>query len=68
MDDPNKEGNDQAVVGAMAGGGYGSMVGESAKELTEEQARRLLESVQREQAQTHEGRPNGKGKPGGKDW
>lgn len=68
MDDPNKEGNDQAVVGAMAGGGYGSVEGESAKELTEEQARRLLESVQREQLQTHEGRPNGKGKPGGKDW
>ncbi len=68
MDDPNKEGNDQAVVGAMAGGGYGSMVGESAKELTEEQARRLLEAVQREQAQTHEARPNGMGRPGGKDW
>jgi len=68
MDDPNKEGNDQAVVGAMAGGGYGSMVGESAKELTEEQARRLLEAVQREQAQTHEGRPNGMGRPGGQDW
>jgi tetratricopeptide (TPR) repeat protein len=68
MDDPNKEGNDQAVVGAMAGGGYGSMQGESAKELTEEQARRLLEAVQREQAQTHEGRPNGMGKPGGRDW
>lgn len=68
MDDPNKEGNDQAVVGAMAGGGYGSVEGESAKELTEEQARRLLESVQREQLQTHEGRPSGKGKPGGKDW
>ncbi len=68
MNDPNKEGNDQAVVGAMAGGGYGSMMGESAKELTEEQARRLLESVQREQLRTHEGRPAGKGKAGGKDW
>lgn len=68
MDDPNKEGNAQQVVGAMAGGGYGSMEGESAKELTEEQARRLLESVEREQANTHEGRPNGKGRPGGKDW
>jgi len=68
MDDPNKQGNNQAVVGAMAGGGYGSMAGESAKELTEEQARRLLESVQREQSSTHEGRPNTKGKPGGMDW
>jgi Ca-activated chloride channel family protein len=68
MDDPNKEGNAQQVVGAMAGGGFGSMEGESAKELTEEQARRLLESVEREQANTHEGRPNAKGRPGGKDW
>jgi Ca-activated chloride channel family protein len=68
MDDPNKQGNDQAVVGAMAGGGYGSVEGESAKELTEEQARRLLEAVQREQMQTHEGKQNAKGRPGGKDW
>lgn len=68
MDDPNKKGNDQAVVGAMAGGGYGSVEGESAKELTEEQARRMLDAVQREQLQTHEGRPNAKGKAGGKDW
>lgn len=68
MDDPNKEGNDQQVVGAMAGGGYGSVAGESAKELTEEQARRMLEAVQREQLQTHEGKQNAKGRPGGKDW
>jgi Ca-activated chloride channel homolog len=68
MDDPNKQGNNQAVVGAMAGGGYGSMSGESAKELTEEQARRLLEAVQREQSSTHEARPNGRGRPGGQDW
>jgi hypothetical protein len=68
MDDPNQEGNEQAVVGAMAGGGFGSVAGESARELTPEEARRLLESVQREQSQTHEGRPGGRGSGGGKDW
>jgi Ca-activated chloride channel family protein len=68
MNDPNREGTEEAAVGAMAGGGYGSASGESAEELTEEQARRLLESVMREQLRTHEGRQAGRGKPPGKDW
>jgi Ca-activated chloride channel homolog len=68
MNDPNREGTQEAAVGAMAGGGYGSATGESAEELTEEQARRLLESVMREQLRTHEGQQAGRGKPPGKDW
>jgi len=68
MNDPNREGTNEAAVGAMAGGGYGSASGESAEELTEEQARRLLESVMREQLRSHEGRQAGRGKPPGKDW
>jgi tetratricopeptide (TPR) repeat protein len=68
MDDPGYEGNEEAAVGAMAGGGYGSAEGESAEELSEEQARRLLEAVEREQLKAHEGRPAGRGRPGGRDW
>ena len=58
MNSSGYEGNPDAAVGAMAGGGYGSAEGESAEELDVEQARRLLEAVQREQLQTHEGRRN----------
>ena len=68
MNDPNRQGTEEAAVGAMAGGGYGSASGESAEELTEEQARRLLESVLREQLRTHEGRQAGRGRPPGRDW
>ena len=46
---PGYEGNPDAAVGAMAGGGYGSAEGESAEELTADEARRLLEAVQRQQ-------------------
>jgi Ca-activated chloride channel family protein len=56
MNSPDYEGNPDAAVGAMAGGGFGSSEGESVEELDAEQARRLLEAVQREQLQTHEGR------------
>ncbi len=67
MSSSGYEGNPDAAVGAMAGGGFGSAEGESAEELDVEQARRLLEAVQREQLQTHEGRrmPDTRG---GQDW
>jgi hypothetical protein len=52
----------------MAGGGFGSAEGESAKELTPEEARRLLEAVQRQQLTTHEGRRNKAANKGDRDW
>ncbi len=68
MNSAGYEGNPDAAVGAMAGGGYGSAEGESAEELDVEQARRLLEAVQREQLQTHEGRRSKEGRSGERDW
>ncbi|MBA3554543.1 MAG: hypothetical protein H0W29_07290 [Gemmatimonadales bacterium] len=68
MNVPGYEGNPDAAVGAMAGGGFGSAAGESVEELTEEQARDLLEAVQREQLTTHEGRPSERGPRGERDW
>jgi hypothetical protein len=52
----------------MAGGGYGGGEGESAEELSEAEARALLEAVEREQLTTHEGRPSIGGAAGQKDW
>ena len=68
MDDPGYEGDREAATGAMAGGGYGSAEGESAEELTASQARQLLEAVQREQLQSHEGRRGRWGETGARDW
>jgi Ca-activated chloride channel homolog len=68
MNVPGYEGNEQAAVGAMAGGGFGSAEGESVEELSEEEARQLLDAVQREQLSTHEGRPSDRGPRGEKDW
>jgi Ca-activated chloride channel family protein len=62
------EGNRQAAVGAMAGGGQGGDEGESVDELDPDQARALLEAVERQQLSTHEGR-RPRGTPGGgRDW
>ena len=61
-------GSHQAQVGAMAGGGMGSGEGESAEELDEPTARRLLEAIEREQLSSHEGRPAGGGAKGERDW
>jgi tetratricopeptide (TPR) repeat protein len=62
------EGNRQAAVGAMAGGGQGGDEGESVDELDPDQARALLEAVERQQLSTHEGR-RARGTPGGgRDW
>jgi tetratricopeptide (TPR) repeat protein len=68
MNDPGYEGNPEAAVGAMAGGGYGSAEGESAEELSESQARELLDAVEREQLRSHQGRPSLGGGSGEKDW
>jgi Ca-activated chloride channel family protein len=68
MNVPGYEGNPDAAVGAMAGGGFGSAEGESVEELTAEQARQLLDAVQRQQLTTHEGRPSERGPRGERDW
>jgi len=65
---PGYEGNPEQRVGAMAGGGMGSGEGESAEELNEAQARALLETVEREQLQSHEGRGTRAGRSEGRDW
>jgi Ca-activated chloride channel family protein len=68
MNQPGYEGNPEAAVGAMAGGGFGSGEGESVEQLDEEQARRLLDAVQREQLTTHEGKRLRETPTGGRDW
>jgi Ca-activated chloride channel family protein len=65
---PGYEGNEEAAVGAMAGGGFGSAEGESAEELSESEARQLLDAVQREQLASHEGKRSSKPATGEKDW
>ncbi|MGH7513655.1 MAG: VWA domain-containing protein [Gemmatimonadales bacterium] len=68
MNVPGYEGNPEAASGAMAGGGFGAGEGESVDELSADQARQLLEAVQREQLASHEGRRLGDGAAGGRDW
>jgi len=68
MNVPGYEGNPDNASGAMAGGGYGAGDGESVKELDADQARQLLEAVQREQLASHQGRKSPKGTTGGRDW
>lgn len=65
---PGYEGNPDAAVGAMAGGGYGSAEGESVEELSPDEARRLLEAVERQQVTSHEGRRSKRGPTGERDW
>jgi Ca-activated chloride channel family protein len=65
---PGYEGNEEAAVGAMAGGGFGSGEGESAEELSESEARRMLDAVQREQLSSHDGRRSSSPSTGEKDW
>jgi len=62
------EGDPETAVGAMAGGGFGSAEGESAKELSEAQARQLIEAVEREQLSTHRARPASRPNAGQLDW
>jgi Ca-activated chloride channel homolog len=65
---PGYEGNPDAAVGAMAGGGYGSAEGESVEELSADEARRLLDAVERQQLTSHEGRRGNRGPTGERDW
>jgi tetratricopeptide (TPR) repeat protein len=65
---PGYEGNPDAAVGAMAGGGYGSAEGESVEELSADEARRLLEAVERQQLSSHQGRRTARGPRGERDW
>src|SRR5262249_14204031 len=66
---PGFEGNPEAAVGAMAGGGFGSGTdGESVKELDPTQARQLLDAVQREQLASHLGRRASHPTHESKDW
>jgi tetratricopeptide (TPR) repeat protein len=66
-----EEGYDQsqeARVGAMAGGGQGADEGESVEEMNQEQARSLLDAVERQQLSSHEGnRPRTTG-GADRDW
>jgi tetratricopeptide (TPR) repeat protein len=66
---PGFQGNQEAAVGAMAGGGFGSGGdGESVKELDPTEARQLLDAVQREQLASHLGRKASRPTSEGKDW
>ena len=66
---PGFQGNQEAAVGAMAGGGFGSGGdGESVKELDPTEARQLLDAVQREQLASHLGRKASHPTSEGKDW
>jgi Ca-activated chloride channel family protein len=58
----------QTAIGAMAGGGQGDAGGESAEELSVDDARKLLEAVEREQLSSHEARPAATGGRAGRDW
>jgi tetratricopeptide (TPR) repeat protein len=69
--DGSEEGLDsdrEQAIGAMAGGGSGDAQGESAEELSEDEARRLLESIEKEQLTAHEGRPGRRGQRAERDW
>ena len=66
---PGFQGNQEAAVGAMAGGGFGSGGdGESVKELDPTEARQMLDAVQREQLASHLGRKASRPTSDGKDW
>jgi Ca-activated chloride channel family protein len=62
------EGSREAAVGAMAGGGSGGDEGESVEEMDPEQARALLEAIERQQLSTHEGRRTKSTGQGDRDW
>lgn len=58
----------EAAVGAMAGGGQGGDEGESVQELDPQQARAMLEAIERQQLSTHEGRRQTRGGGADRDW
>jgi Ca-activated chloride channel family protein len=62
------EGSREQAVGAMAGGGAGGDEGESVEELDAEQARAMLEAVERQQLSTHEAQRQKQGGGADRDW
>jgi Ca-activated chloride channel family protein len=62
------EGNREAAVGAMAGGGQGGDEGESVEEMDADQARSLLEAVERQQLSTHDGKRPRSTAGADRDW
>ncbi len=58
----------ETAIGAMAGGGRGNAEGESAQELDPNEARRLLDAIEREQLSSQEGRPGKRGQRHDRDW
>jgi Ca-activated chloride channel family protein len=58
----------ETAVGAMAGGGQGGDEGESVDELDPDQARALLDAIERQQLSTHEGRRPRSPASAGRDW
>ncbi|MCU0621886.1 MAG: VWA domain-containing protein, partial [Gemmatimonadales bacterium] len=69
--DGSEEGLDsqrEMAIGAMAGGGSGDAGGESAEELSADEARKLLEAVERQQLTSHDARPASGGGRAGRDW
>jgi len=62
------EGNRETAVGAMAGGGSGGDEGESVEEMDPEQARALLEAVERQQLSTHDGKRPRSTRGANRDW
>jgi Ca-activated chloride channel family protein len=68
MNQEGYEPDQETAVGAMAGGGQGGADGESAPELDPDRARRLLETIERQQLSSHDGHPVQHGATGEKDW
>jgi Ca-activated chloride channel family protein len=58
----------ETAVGALAGGGSGGDEGESVEEMDPEQARALLEAVERQQLSTHEGKRPRSTAGAARDW
>ena len=62
------EGQRETAVGAIAGGGSGGDEGESVEELDAEQARAMLEAVERQQLSTHDAKLQKQGGGATRDW
>ena len=68
MNVPGYEGNPDNPPAPWRAAGSAQGTESRSKELDADQARQLLEAVQREQLASHEGRKSPKGSAGGQDW
>ena len=68
MNVPGYEGNPEAAIGSDGGRWLRGRAGRVRRELDADQARQLLEAVQREQLASHEGRRSPGGGTGDRDW